>query len=101
MKRFKFAYTCVNPESKSELEFIDEHMKPISVECFLRKVKIKELNDNLTWGGPYTVRKLKDDDYVKFYRCTGLKDGQWAYICTHSQINHIFKGCGGKQSIKR
>jgi len=97
MKPFKFAYTCakVPRDQRSELAFIDENMRPISGKTFLKNVSLKELNENLTWGGPYSVKGLlKDIHAVKFYRCTGLETGKWVYICTHSAIDHIFKGPG-------
>ncbi len=66
--KYQFAYNCVSPSSKVELNAIIDNMydneTEVSVDDFLKNVSFKDIKEIL----PYkTEQVLKDDYHIKYY----------------------------------
>lgn len=86
---YEFAYSCVGANDIDELNYIIDHMKPISMNLFLRHVSIQQINECLMYDIRYTKETLKKDWSVSYYRIKTLNLD--AYIFKNSAIEYVFK----------
>ena len=81
----KFAYTCVNPESKEDLEVILENSKEITQNTFFKHICL----DDFELSG-FNKKDIKKEPYISFYKSKDSKEKEVVYF-VFSAIEHIFK----------
>lgn len=89
-KKYEFSYSCVNPLSLEELEYICDNMRGIDAKTFLKYVSLSQINAALLWSVKYaSVALLLKDWHIRYFK---LKKNEIdVYVMVHSAVEFVFK----------
>lgn len=99
-KKYEYVYNCVAPSDSSELEYIIDNMREVTVNTVLRKLSVKDLNltalqlinDALMYNLRFkSVKQLKKDWAMRYYVLKCSKRNLDVVVVKNSGIEYVFK----------
>lgn len=99
-KKYEYVYSCVAPSDSSELEYIIDNMREVTVNTVLRKLSVKDLNltalqlinDALMYNLRFkSVKQLKKDWAMRYYVLKCSKRNLDVVVVVNSAIEYVFK----------
>lgn len=89
ISNYQFAYNCVAPSSKIELNEVCDNMRQISVSTFLRYIPFHYASMVIMYVTYINERQFRNDWSMSFYK---YKNDKYKYlILRNSAIEYIFK----------